>query len=466
MISRINRVLDRYFGSNSYYSPVSESGAQDENVHIPGSFPGEEINSTNRRSINSRSIGQIFKRIRRWWNIVIIEPFVIILLVLFGVLAGFLKILYFRDSDNKRRSLSSASLAFKNVVINEPIDNVNNFTRSLESNLGPMEILNSSTSNTSGFRLPPFFLGSYSQALYMATNRARFLFVYLTNQQNEYSTLMLNKLIANPEFIKLFESDPNIIIWGGDTIKSEAYQLANTLNITQLPFLGILCLTRNTVMSPQGPVKSAPKISLVLKIQGDALQETSVEQIIEQKITKKLSKYEPELCEIREELRDKYMSQVLLKQQNMNYEISLKKDQLKKKKKMAERLHKEYLIWKAKELLGYESADITDKSKIAVKLENGTRKTFTIPAECSIEDLFAYVEAEMRGYLDRVNDFDISENDVLNKLQNTEINFNFKLVTPILPRIVLNEFLHKETPIKIKDVDCIYPNGLLIVENE
>ena len=87
----------------------------------------------------------------------------------------------------------------------------------------------------------------------MATNRAKFLLVYLSNSQNENSSTIFNKVITNPDFISLFNSNPNILIWGGDLTNPEAYQLANSLNVTKFPFLGLLCLTKQQRCHNKGP---------------------------------------------------------------------------------------------------------------------------------------------------------------------------------------------------------------------
>ena len=38
------------------------------------------------------------------------------------------------------------------------------------------------------------------------------------------------------KFLKIFRTNENIIIWGGDLTNPEAYQLANSLAVTKFPF--------------------------------------------------------------------------------------------------------------------------------------------------------------------------------------------------------------------------------------
>lgn len=104
--------------------------------------------------------------------------------------------IYFKDLNNSPSS----------TEIIDPIDKVNRFVRDLEDSIQPLITQNLS-------QLPPFFQGSYTQALYMATQRGKILFVYLTNPQNESASFIFNEIILNQEFIRIFNQD--VVIWGG-----------------------------------------------------------------------------------------------------------------------------------------------------------------------------------------------------------------------------------------------------------
>jgi len=235
--------------------------------------------------------------------------------------------------------------------------------------------------------------------------------------------------------------------------------LANSLNVTKFPFLGVLCLTRTTTMTPEGPVKTPPKISLITKIQGNVKSNESV--IIQRKFKHKLMKYEHELKLIRTELQDKYMSQLLAKQQAANYQNSLNKDILKKKQKHQEQMFKQYLIYKLGIIRQWPQEDSPDNAKIAIKLLDGTRRTFYFPADQTVEYIYTYVELENRGYLHDPNLITtISEYEFNRRFDGFVPNFKFKLVSPLPPRTSLNELKQS----KIMDVPSIYPNGVLIIE--
>lgn len=261
------------------------------------------------------------------------------------------------------------------------------------------------------------------------------------------------------------------MIWGGDLTNPEACQLANSLNITKFPFIGVMCLTRSTTMTPQGPVKTSPKISLILKIQGGILMNSTPASIIDTKFLKKMSKYEQELSTIRSELRNKFMSKALLRQQDLNYQQSLARDKAKKVAKMTAMKMEEYLqsrIPYFKKLLR-ENVKGNDKARIAIKMKNGERKTLYFPSDCPVQDIFEFTELCQENLLNEIELEDVDGDKVntngLDKFKGFVPAFKFKLVSPLPPKITLNEYLLNNAGVKIRDVECVYPNGLLIVED-
>lgn len=405
---------------------------------VPGAFPQEEP-VPERRSPLANKTSWILQA-------VIIKPFVFLLMIIYRLFVTLASTLFYRD------------LSYYDKI-NQPIDKVGKFVRYLEENL--------TTEESTSLSLPPFFQGSYTQALYMATNRAKFLFVYLTNPQNEYDEEIFKNIIINPEFLDLFSpsnaNNSNLLIWGGDLTNPEAYQLANSLNVTKFPFLGLLCLTSITTMTPEGPIKSSPKISLISKIQGNLTSNSNPNILIQSKFKNKLLKYEPNLSNIRNDLRNKFMSQVLNKQQEINYQNSLNKDKIKKQKKIYEKELKQFLIYKLDEFKSWPQNDTTSGlAKIAIKFVNGSRKTFAFPPENKIEDIYIYVELVNREYYDSTSlSSSITPEEFEAKFKDFRPKFNFELMSPLPPRLSLKDL--KE--LKIKDVSGVYPNGLLIVED-
>lgn len=284
--------LRNYFqlpsSSNSPYPPLNNS---ERNNNLPGSFPNEEQTNLNQGPlVNSQAISNTFRSFNSWLNYILIQPLIIVVMIVFRVLSMLINIIYSKDHTTRHDII-------------DPVSKASRFIRELEENLEPPQLYHDTVGTTSSAtsaqdasdRLPPFVLSSYTQALYLAKTRAKFLFIYISNAQKDE---LFSNIITNEEFIKLFLNS-NIIIWGGDVRNLEAFQVGNSLNVTKYPFLGLLCLTRTTKMTPQGPTKTSPKISLVAKLQGNI---KCTPNLIEEKFIKKIKKYERELGQMREEL--------------------------------------------------------------------------------------------------------------------------------------------------------------------
>lgn len=455
--------VSRLFGAQPY-EPLNQSSTQ----NLPGHFPGdphESVGPAPRGAFNSESVSTATSTVLHWVNYLLIKPVTVLVVVLLSLLARFLQVLYFNDVENQRcRSSSQTATTSNNVLMNDPISKVDNFVRELEENLLPEQQFSLHHSDSNVRHLPPFFQGSYTQALYMATYRAKFLFVYLTNSDNEASQTIFNRVVTNQKFISIFtNSDSQNIIWGGDLKNLEAYQLANSLNVTKFPFLGLLCLTRTSTMTPRGPSKTPPKISLILKIQGGMSDSQDADAVIFSKFNKRMHKYEPELALIRADLREKYMSEVMRRQQDLDYQKSLLKDKQKKQEKMTKQLASEYLKWRQPYFVGLrEDQDRTNKAKIAIKMVDGTRATFYLPKESPVEDIFTFVELHNSGMLEASAPSTLSDTEANKRFGGFDMPYKFKLLSPMPPRQLLNDL---ERTTKIQDVNYIYPSGLLMVES-
>ena len=451
----------------------NNSSSNNRNNNLHGTFPEEEVvPQPSRTAINSHTIRNSANRVNLWISYIIIQPIILIMLIVFSVLAKITNLLYINPSNLKARD----------DLVEEPVDKANKFVRNLEDNLPPLL--------DQGVNLPPFFQGSYTQALYMATQRGKFLFVYLSNPNNENSSFIFDEIIINPKFTKIFTNSQlnnEVIIWGGDLTNPEAYQLANSLNVTKFSFLGLLCLTRSTKMTPEGPQKEPAKMSLIGKIQGGnplyvppppspspsqppSSPPVSRSQIhigsnlIKNKFISKINKYEPELKLIRQELKDKYMTEVLKRQQEYNYLQSVHKDMQKKAEKQQQAKTKAYLEYRASEFLNLNlELQAPNTAKIAIKFPDSTRKTFYFPQNMKIDDIYIYVELYKRNMLQgksRMSKITPAEAETM--FENFQVKFNFKLLSPLPPRMDLSNMRNEF----IQNVDLVYPNGLLIVEDD
>lgn len=393
------------------------------------------------------------------FNYFIILPVSILLRILLAILSLLFKTIYNIDG-SRDYALHGSETTASSALVNDPIRRAEQFVMEQEECLPPTHYQRSGSGVD---HLPPFFQGSYSQALYMANSRAKFLFVYLTNPHTEGSKSLFEKVIINPSFIKIFANNEKTLIWGGNVAHAEAYQLATNLNITKFPMLGLLCLARTTKMTPEGPRKEVARISLILKIQGGIRDSVDVDNLIQSKFVKKMMRYEPELALIRAELREKYELDVMLRRQEEDYQRSLEQDRIKKRQKEDEELLVKYLKWRQPYFLqliaGNESSPTL---RIAFKFEDGYRVTICFPQDSSIEDLFVYVELYTRGMLNSQYEVTISDEVAQSMFNKRPRNYKSRLTSTVPPRPSLNDL---PLSTRIKDVEFITPSGLLMVES-
>lgn len=426
-------LINGVFGRNRYQR-------LDAQPTVPGSFDEEAQVGQPVGSSAQTTVHALTEKLVVWLNVLVLRPLAIVVAILFRVFAKAFNTVMFHDAPEL--------LAY--TQLQDPIDKVNKFVRLLEDQLLCDELRE---------LLPPFFEGSYTQALYMATQRARFLFVYLTNEHNQGADQMFRQVIINPAFRLLFRADdPNVILWGGDLTNPEAYQLANSLNVTRFPFVGLLCLTRTLKMTPLGPVKTAPTVSLVAKLQGGIRVGTNAGHVITTKFGGALARYSDELALIRGELREKYMSQVLKRQQDLSYQQLLQQDRLKKLHRERKQAEDQWLRYQAHHRFARDDAS---GARIAVKFSDGSRKQVVMDGERKVEDLYTYVELVNRGLLGTAT-LEMSETQFTSKFHNFTMHYGFTLVLAVPPRVLLNE--HRDEA--ISEVPAIYPLGMLMVEQE
>lgn len=377
-------------------------------------------------------------------NFVVIKAMAIIMQLVSRVMAVVLNLIHFPDAQLLRDSLSYTQLL-------DPIDKVNKFVRGLEDHL---------PNDADRSQLPPFFEGLCSQAFYMATRRAKFLFVYLTNDENEHALSIFHQIVLNPDFRRLF-TNPNILIWGGDLTNPEAYQLANSLGVTKFPFLGLLCLTRSTKMTPMGPVKTLPTISLVLKIQGGLTPQTNASALIQTKFVTTLAKYLEELGVMRLELMEKYQHELMMRQMKLRYEELLQRDKLKKIHRQRKQDEDQWLRYQATHK--FATPDQTQGARVAFKFNDGSRRQINIDGNRKVEDLYIYVELWNRGFLGDDGPstlLDLSELEFNQKYANFHMQYTFSLALASPPRQKLDDVRDQQ----INSILAVYPSGLLVVQ--
>ena len=121
-------------------------------------------------------------------------------------------------------------------------------------------------------------------------------------------------------------NDPsnNIVLWGGNVLDSEAYQVAAEYNCTKFPFSCLVCLT---------PKEGSTRMSIVKRLAGPMSPQTYIAEI-----QTAINKYAPDLAGVRADRAAQDVARNLRTEQDSAYERSLARDRERaRQRKEAER---------------------------------------------------------------------------------------------------------------------------------
>lgn len=212
------------------------------------------------------------------------------------------------EMDKKEREMDEENLF---TALDDPANNSYEFVKKLEL------CINQNNTNEKKTKIKlKFFMGSYLQLILIGKKRAKFLFVILLNFEFENGVECVNKIICNPQFIEIFENK-NVIVWGGDVSKPEAYQVANSLKATMFPYISLLSLSFFEDMSQEDPTQTKPKIFIIQKFQGNIGKNS--DNIIEL-FKKKIFDHTAELNSIQTDLWKNHIKNILIKNKLEKYQ--------------------------------------------------------------------------------------------------------------------------------------------------
>ncbi|KAH6688918.1 UBX domain-containing protein [Plectosphaerella plurivora] len=180
-----------------------------------------------------------------------------------------------------------------------PQDTAARFKREFEEEYGSSEL--------------PWHESGIAQAQDLAKKDLKFLWVVLMSPEHDDTESFARETLLAPEVVN-FIKDPanNIILWGGNVLDSEAYQVAQEYNCTKYPFSAIVCLT---------PKEGSTRMSIVKRLAGPMPPATYLSEA-----QTAINKYAPELTSVRAERTAQKVARSLRDEQDSAYERSLAKD--------------------------------------------------------------------------------------------------------------------------------------------
>jgi FAS-associated factor 2 len=250
----------------------------------------------------------------------------------------------------------------------------------------------------------PFFEGGHAQALDAAKTELKFLLTVLVSPENDETESFIRNTLLSPEVVT-FINDPanNIILWGGNALDSEAYQVAREYNCAKYPFSCVVCLT---------PKEGSTRMGIVKRLVGPMTPESYTAGI-----QSAITKYGPDMNGVRAERAAQEMARNLRTQQDSAYERSLAADRERARQKREaaaaaaaaekraleeaeaaarlQELQQKWREWRATTIAPEPDAGAKDTVRLALNMPASSeagRVVRKFATHTTVEELYAFVE--------------------------------------------------------------------------
>ncbi|KAI2622098.1 UBX domain-containing protein [Xylaria nigripes] len=308
----------------------------------------------------------------------------------------------------------------------------------------------------------PFYEGGFAQALDLAKRDLKFLLIVLMSPEHDDTESYTRDTLLVPEVVN-FINDPvnNIILWGGNVLDSEAYQVAAEYNCTKYPFSCLVCLT---------PKEGSTRMSIVKRLPGLLSPSAYLAEI-----QTTINKYGPDLLAVRAERTAQEVARNLRTEQDDAYERSLARDRERAKQRREaeaaaaaeekkaleeaeatarrERQRQQWRRWRATTIKPEPDASTNAKEivRLALMMPTTGRVLRRFSAETTVEELYAFVECydilttnpELNGEDEkRVAEDDFNDDGIdlpAEKPEGYIHEYDFRIASPI-PRVVYDPY--------------------------
>lgn len=250
----------------------------------------------------------------------------------------------------------------------------------------------------------PFFEGGIAQAHDLAKKELKFLLVILLSPEHDDTASFVRDTLLAPD-VANFIKDPanNIVLWGGNVLDSEAYQVSREYTCTKYPFSALVCLT---------PKEGSTRMGIVKRLGGTMPAATYLSEL-----QGAIEKYGADMEGARAERSAQEVSRSLRNQQDSAYERSLAIDRERAREKReaaaaaaeAEKKAQEdaaaaeilaakreqWKRWRAQRILEEPPTSNKEVVRLALKMpeaSGGGRIVRRFPQDAPVEELYAFVE--------------------------------------------------------------------------
>ncbi|KAG5921556.1 hypothetical protein E4U42_005795 [Claviceps africana] len=313
-----------------------------------------------------------------------------------------------------------------------PRDTAARFQREFEEEYGRNEL--------------PFFEGGLAQAHDLAKKELKFLLVVLLSPEHDDTSSFIRDTLLSQGVVDYIK-DPtnNIILWGGNVMDSEAYQVATEYTCTKFPFSALVCLT---------PKEGSTRMGIVKRLVGPMPASTYLSEL-----QNAIEKYGADLEGVRAERTAQEVARSLRNEQDSAYERSLATDRERARQKkeaaamaeaaeamarqkaqeaaLLEKQRRQWRKWRATKILPEPSAADKNVVRVALKMPEefavAGRVTRRFPQDAPLEEVYAFVECYSR--LQELEDDDDARGEAVEAPAGYEHKYGFRIAST-LPRVV------------------------------
>nr|CDS27263.1 FAS associated factor 2 [Hymenolepis microstoma] len=292
--------------------------------------------------------------------------------------------------------------------ITDPAGDVRNFIEHFEQKY--VSVLNEDQTNVDLVpppRMPPFFNGTYADALKEAKQTLRFLIVYLHGDSHEDTDVFCRDTLLDPTFLDfLTDNSLNVLFWGCNVNSPEGYRVSETFREHTYPFVGVVGLSNNPTYSSTS-FGSPTRMALLGRIEGL----TPATELINQ-LNLVMDDHQDVIVAERADRAERELSSRLRREQDEAFQASLEMDRARARLRAAaaeteERLAREAAEARKREALlarasvrrqrrwaaslPQEPSGDLDTVRHSIKLPDGTRAQRVFAVTDSLKHLYYFI---------------------------------------------------------------------------
>lgn len=317
--------------------------------------------------------------------------------------------------------------------------------------------------------LPPFMIGSYSEALLRVRDHIQILMVVLTSRAHSDYDAFRQQVLTDSALVRALQS-PDFVVWGGDIQDREAYQVSNLLEASTFPFVAFIALQPCRSRS-RGRV--VPHPAVLSRLEGSPQSVLSASALCTHITEMILPRTNTYLHQLRREQHQREQERELRAEQDRAYEEASRRDQervLQRREEEQMRLAQEaslaqaeaakasmlqraaqWRTWAHAHFVPKEpEAGVAPTIRVSVKLPDGRNLQRHFRPSDTLEHLYAYVDT-----------IDAHVEDApLSRPTGYEHTYPFQLVQTYPRRLLSHDILSSA----LQDVQGFGPSASLIVE--